>query len=47
VRVEDLSSLEHEVHRAGELGGQDGKRLALAVSFLEPLVQLLGRGVAA
>ena len=45
--VEDLSSLEHEVNRAGELGGQHRQRLALAVSFLEPLVQLLGRGVAA
>jgi hypothetical protein len=47
VRVEDLSSLEHEVHRAGELGGQDGQGLALAVSFLQPLMQLLGRGVGA
>ena len=42
VRVEDLSSLEHEVHRAGELGGQHREGLALAVLFLEPLVQLLG-----
>ena len=47
VRVEDLSSLEHEVHRAGELGGQHRERLALAVLFLEPLVQLLGGGVGA
>ena len=47
VRVEDLSSLEHEVHRAGELGGQDGQGLARAVLFFQPLVQSLGRRVAA
>jgi hypothetical protein len=45
--VEDLSSLEHEVHRTGELGAQDGQGLALAVAFLEPLMQGLGRGIAA
>ena len=38
VRVEYLSSLEHEVHRAGELGGQHRERLALAVFSLKLLV---------
>src|SRR6476620_7304790 len=45
--VEDLSSLEHDVHCLCELGGDHRERLALAVLVLEPLVQLLGRGVGA
>ena len=35
VRVEDLLSAEHVVDRAGELGGDDGKGLTLAVSSPE------------
>jgi hypothetical protein len=38
VRVKDLSSFEHEVHRAGELRGQHRECFALAVLLFEPLV---------
>jgi len=44
--VEHLSSAEHVVHRACQLGREDGKGLTLAVLLPEPLVQLLRRGVA-
>jgi hypothetical protein len=45
VRVEDLSSLEHEIHRPAELGGEHRQGLALAVVSLQPLVQGLGGGL--
>jgi hypothetical protein len=47
VRIEDLSSAEHVVDGASELGGDDGKGLALAVAGLEPLVQGLCSGIGA
>ena len=45
VRVEYLFPAEHEVDRARQFGREDGQGLALAVLFLEPLMQLLRLGV--
>src|SRR5215207_7442836 len=41
VCIEDFSSAEHVVGSAVEFGGEHRERFALAVLFLEPLVQLL------